>query len=429
MSSKEVKNNIIAKLKDKIHAEIPISDVIASRIEVNPKGTDAICPFHDDSKMGSFKISDQKGIYTCFTCGETGDAIAFIQKIDKVNFIEATLRIALQFGLITDEQYHSISKEKHFTVNTITNYNKVKRVNVLTRADSEKTNEAYEVLAKCMPLTAAHRKYLNERSITNDEIDRIGYFSLTNDIKVVQRTLKIMNASFEDLHGVPGFYYSGGQLQMVSYNGIAIPIKDIYKRSQAIQIRRDKIEEGEARYVWFSSSKFNGGASVGTPVDVCFPTKNKVIKTLCICEGHFKAKMLTKKSGAYSIAIQGVNSTSELLNSVKPFVDKKVIERINIMFDADMCKNTAVKDALVKLYELLKPLNIPVFVTVWNMKDGKGIDDYIINKGKSMRILKAEQFISLYDKYVSKAYSLKAGTLLKDMPEDKLLSLWDEIIK
>lgn len=428
MSSKEIKNNIIAKLKDKIHAEIPISDVIASRIEVNPKGTDAICPFHDDSKMGSFKISDQKGIYTCFTCGETGDAIAFIQKFDKVSFVEAVFRIALQFGLITNEEYKKYSKD-NFKVDNISTYHKVQRINTLKRADAEKTNEVYEVLAKCMPLTEAHRKYLNERSITNDEIDRIGYFSLTNDIKVVQRTLKIMNASFEDLHGVPGFYYSGGQLQMVSYDGIAIPIKDIHKRSQAIQIRRDKINEGEARYVWFSSSKMNGGTSVGTPVDVCFPTKNKVIKTLCICEGHFKAKMLTKKSGAYSIAIQGVNSTQELLDSVKPFVDKKVIERINIMFDADMCKNTAVKDALVKLYELLKPLNIPVFITVWNMKDGKGIDDYIINKGNSMRILKAEQFISLYDEYVSKAYSLKAGTLLKDMPEDKLLSLWDEIIK
>ena len=70
-----------------------IVEVISSRIKVEKHGRSykAICPFHDDSNP-SLSISKEKQIFKCFSCNESGNAITFIQKFDKVSFFEAMKR-------------------------------------------------------------------------------------------------------------------------------------------------------------------------------------------------------------------------------------------------------------------------------------------------------------------------------------------------
>ena len=47
------------------------------------------CPFHKETTP-SFSISDKGGgaFYYCFGCGEGGDIIKFIEKIDNIPFIK-----------------------------------------------------------------------------------------------------------------------------------------------------------------------------------------------------------------------------------------------------------------------------------------------------------------------------------------------------
>lgn len=72
-----------------------IVEVISSRIKVEKHGRSykAICPFHNDSNP-SLSISKEKQIFKCFSCNESGNAITFIQKFDKVSFFEAMKRCA-----------------------------------------------------------------------------------------------------------------------------------------------------------------------------------------------------------------------------------------------------------------------------------------------------------------------------------------------
>ncbi|MDD6056607.1 MAG: DNA primase [Helicobacteraceae bacterium] len=56
------------------------------------------CPFHDE-KSASFIVSKNKQIYTCFGCGESGDAISFLQKHLKLDFNEAVLKLAELVGI------------------------------------------------------------------------------------------------------------------------------------------------------------------------------------------------------------------------------------------------------------------------------------------------------------------------------------------
>ena len=48
------------------------------------------CPFHND-KTPSFRIADkgQGAFYKCFGCGESGDVIKFIKKVDNIGFVQA----------------------------------------------------------------------------------------------------------------------------------------------------------------------------------------------------------------------------------------------------------------------------------------------------------------------------------------------------
>lgn len=75
--------------------EITISDIIGRYVKLKRAGANMIgcCPFHNE-KTGSFTVSDVKGIYKCFGCGESGDGIAFIRKKESLDFIPAIELIA-----------------------------------------------------------------------------------------------------------------------------------------------------------------------------------------------------------------------------------------------------------------------------------------------------------------------------------------------
>ena len=47
-----------------------------------------LCPFHDE-RSPSFHVTPSKGLYHCFSCGEGGDVITFVRKIDALSFTEA----------------------------------------------------------------------------------------------------------------------------------------------------------------------------------------------------------------------------------------------------------------------------------------------------------------------------------------------------
>lgn len=56
-----------------------------------------LCPFHDE-RSPSFHVRPQVGTFHCFGCGESGDVIAFIQKMDHTTFSETVERLAARIG-------------------------------------------------------------------------------------------------------------------------------------------------------------------------------------------------------------------------------------------------------------------------------------------------------------------------------------------
>jgi DNA primase len=57
-----------------------------------------LCPFHQE-KTPSFTVSADKGLYYCFGCGEGGDVIRFVQRIENLSFAEAIEQLGGRFGV------------------------------------------------------------------------------------------------------------------------------------------------------------------------------------------------------------------------------------------------------------------------------------------------------------------------------------------
>ena len=67
-----------------------------------------LCPFHQE-RTPSFTVSPARGTYKCFGCGEGGDAISFVERLEQVDFVGAIESLAKRFGVAIE--YEEISPE------------------------------------------------------------------------------------------------------------------------------------------------------------------------------------------------------------------------------------------------------------------------------------------------------------------------------
>ncbi|KDR95144.1 DNA primase [Peptoclostridium litorale DSM 5388] len=102
---------------DEIKERSDIVQIISEYVTLKSMGSNfkANCPFHSE-KTPSFVVSQVKQMYKCFGCGEGGDVINFIMKIENVDFSEALKILADKAGVrledYSDETQKAAANEK-----------------------------------------------------------------------------------------------------------------------------------------------------------------------------------------------------------------------------------------------------------------------------------------------------------------------------
>ncbi|HEY7719734.1 MAG TPA: DNA primase [Pedococcus sp.] len=92
-----IKADDIALVKERSSIE----DVVREHVTLRPAGPGSLkglCPFHDE-KTPSFNIRPAVGAWHCFGCGEGGDVISFVQKVEHLTFAESVERLAAKLGM------------------------------------------------------------------------------------------------------------------------------------------------------------------------------------------------------------------------------------------------------------------------------------------------------------------------------------------
>lgn len=91
-----IHNDDVAKVRD----SADLVALVAEHADIKRSGRNwlARCPFHNE-RTPSFSVSPDKGVYYCFGCQRSGDAITFVQEIDKLDFVSAVESLAVRYGI------------------------------------------------------------------------------------------------------------------------------------------------------------------------------------------------------------------------------------------------------------------------------------------------------------------------------------------
>ena len=84
------RGNISSAFLDELRAKNDIVDIASKYITLRKRGNSfwACCPFHNE-KTPSFSIRQDGQFFKCFGCGESGDVITLIMKLENVDFLTA----------------------------------------------------------------------------------------------------------------------------------------------------------------------------------------------------------------------------------------------------------------------------------------------------------------------------------------------------
>jgi DNA primase len=131
----------------------------------------SLCPFHNE-KTPSFIVSPEKQIYHCFGCGEGGNVISFVMKMESLTFPEALKKLAAKAGITLPElpksaQFHRDSKEKE----------------TLFHLNEQVADYYHRYLLEAKD-AALSREYLKKRDISPEIVKKfkIGYAAKGNNL-------------------------------------------------------------------------------------------------------------------------------------------------------------------------------------------------------------------------------------------------------
>ena len=310
-------NKTYTEVIDEIRNRLDILDVVQSRVVLKKKGANywGCCPFHNE-KTPSFSVNVQKGIYKCFGCGEGGDAISFLMKINNQSFSDVIKDLAQQFNI---ELPNTKGDSKQY------NEEKIQVKNLLS-----KTCDYYHQNLFTLPEAKGALDYLLKRGITKEIIDEYkigyskkGYTDLQNHFKA-EFTPNIMEKS-----GLTVKTEKGDVVDRFRHR-IMIPIRD--EAGNVIAFGARAIDEGQnPKYLNSPDTIFYNKSRVLYGIDVA---KNKMIEDdyVVIMEGYFDVISAQAAGLKNAVASCGTALTVEHVRLIAKYSKSR---RIYLAFDTD----------------------------------------------------------------------------------------------
>jgi DNA primase len=142
---------------EEIKSKVDVVQIISEYVKLTKAGRNfkGLCPFHGE-KTPSFMVNPELQIFKCFGCGEGGDIFEFVMKMEGAEFGEVLRMMAKKVG-VTLASYTPTKAEDE--------REKLYQINKLTA-------EYYHYLLTKHEIGQEALKYLNDRKITNESIDR-----------------------------------------------------------------------------------------------------------------------------------------------------------------------------------------------------------------------------------------------------------------
>ncbi len=298
------------------------------------------CPFHNE-KTASFSVNPVEGLYYCFGCHVSGDAITFIRAIEGLDFPEALERLASKAGLTLlrsdDSQASSQSRKKR---------------QKLVEAMEESKKWYHQKLLTSQEAGKA-RDYLRKRGFDGATVRFFELGWAPDSWDELVRSLKLTES--DALATGLGFKNSRGKLQDTFRNRILFPICDSSGNTVAFGGRilpQDQSKEN-GHYVEpkYKNSKETDLYSKRRTLYNLHNAKRSIVQSgfAVICEGYTDVIAFHRSGITQAVATCGTAFSEEHVQGLSTFTRKLILA-----FDADKAGQSAAASvyAWEKRYEL-----------------------------------------------------------------------------
>ena len=352
---------------NEIRSSLDIVDVISNYLPLTSKGKNyfGVCPFHDDHSP-SMSVSKEKQIYTCFSCGASGNVFKFIQDYENISFTEAIKKCADMAGIsINVGQAKKINK--HQDLYDI--------YELSQKFYQNNINTEYGKRAK---------EYLYNRNLNDDTIKEFGIGLSLNERDMLTKLLKSKRYDDKVLIRSGLINENNYILNDVYKNRIMFPLYDLNGKVIGYNGR---VYNGETENKYINSKEtdifkkrellYNYHKSK----DEC-----RKKKSVIIMEGPMDVIR------AYTIGVKNCVATlGTAFGKEQAMLVRKLSSNVILCFDGDEAGLKATKGAI----EELTKLGIePKIVRLENNSDP---DDYIIKNGKDRFISKIENPMNIIE--------------------------------
>lgn len=346
--------NDIKDIIEEIKSRSDIVKVISDYIKVQQSGINykGLCPFHGE-KTPSFYINTSKQIYKCFGCGEGGDVINFVMKIENLEFMDAVKLLAKDCGIEINTNMNEQSKIRMEKVKKIQDINTEAARYYFSNLIKEK-NYGYE--------------YLRRRGLDDKIIKKFGLGYAPKAWTNLMEYLISKGYDKETLVecGLVTYKKDGNKYYDRFINRVIFPIFDY--RGNVIGFGGRVLDDSLPKYLNSPDTlAFNKKYNL---YGLNFARKNITDRTVILVEGYMDLISLYQYGIRNVCATLGTALTIDQGNLLKRYVDTVVIS-----YDSD---DAGVK-ATLRAIDILTSVGINV--KVLNLKDVKDPDEFIRKYG------------------------------------------------
>lgn len=352
----------------KIRSSVDIVDMVSSYISLTKKGKNyfGVCPFHQDTDP-SLSVSPERQIYTCFSCGATGNVFNFIMDYENLTFPEALKIVADKSGI---------------NVNIKTNTKKDDTSNPLYEM-YEFTQRLYQNNINT-ELGSNARNYLTNRNLSNDIIKEFEIGFALKERDVITKALLQKGFSHDQLLKSGLVNKNEYGYNDIFYNRIMFPIHNQFGKIVGYSGRSYDSDIG-AKYINTQETEiFKKGEIIYNYHRAREASRQK--DYVIIMEGFMDVIR------AYSVGITNVVGTmGTAVTKEQALLIKRMARDVFLCFDGD---NAGIRATIACAEELNK---VGVTPKIIKLPDKLDPDDFIVNNGAEAFQYQIDRAVDLID--------------------------------
>lgn len=367
-------NKELDELSRDVIAHSDLVGVISSYIKLTKKGRNywGICPFHDDTNP-SLSVSPEKRRFRCWVCGIGGDEVHFVQKYEKISYIEALRKVASINGY-SDPRLEGYKK-------------------VVKPVDAKK-----EPLLKCLNDLTLYYQYALSTAEGKEGLD---YFE-SRKLDAKMREKYKLGYAFKNGKATCDFLQSKGHsLKVIEDVGIGIMTNEGYvDKNQGRVIF--PICDADGNVVGYSARRINDSLEhkyVNSPETYLFHKSNilynyhiakekaKLVGYIYVCEGFMDVFALAKIGIDSAVAIMGTKLTKEHVAMLR-----SLNVEIRLCLDGDLPG----QNAMMEISKLLSVAGLDVRI-VDNQNSPKDPDEILNEDGEDALRVYLNNLVSRVD--------------------------------